>query len=270
MACVWGGFRLGRFLVRRLLWRIRTKLLVSSLFIAVVPVVLLTLFFMLAGVLSPAWWPPTCSRPRWSARQRDLEALARAAVSHAPLGEASLAERMKAAEARHPGLSWVAAEGARVVSAQGGLPARAPAWMKQDDFVGIVKLPEDDRLRAVSRRGAALVMLDLPVDERLVADLTTRTGIKLLRSHTTVKSRHSGITIDVKDAEAPGSEPVEASGLLFVAELDQTDWETGEKGSLTRAIAYQPIELIQRLSTGTAVTGALLVRSGRRWAWSSR
>src|SRR5438093_4875426 len=49
--CAWGLVRLGRYLVRRLLWRIRTKLLVSYLFIAVVPVVLLLLLFGLAGFL---------------------------------------------------------------------------------------------------------------------------------------------------------------------------------------------------------------------------
>ena len=47
----WAVVRLGRYLVRRLLWRIRTKLLVSYLFIAVVPVVLLLVLFGLAGVL---------------------------------------------------------------------------------------------------------------------------------------------------------------------------------------------------------------------------
>ena len=65
--------RLGRYLVRRLLWRIRTKLIVSYLFIAFVPVVLLTLFFLLAGrARHRASWPPT-----WSARtsQSDAEAL---------------------------------------------------------------------------------------------------------------------------------------------------------------------------------------------------
>ena len=49
--CAWGLVRLGRYLVRRLLWRIRSKLLVSYLFIAVVPVVLLLVLFTLAGVL---------------------------------------------------------------------------------------------------------------------------------------------------------------------------------------------------------------------------
>ncbi|HUG52986.1 MAG TPA: hypothetical protein VMR21_05275, partial [Vicinamibacteria bacterium] len=47
----WGLVRLAGWLTRRLLWRIRTKLLVSYLFIAVVPVVLLTVLFGVAAVL---------------------------------------------------------------------------------------------------------------------------------------------------------------------------------------------------------------------------
>ncbi|HET9315183.1 MAG TPA: hypothetical protein VFQ51_06310, partial [Vicinamibacteria bacterium] len=202
VAWLWGGFKLARFLVRKLLWRIRTKLIVSSLFIAVVPVVLLTLFFLLAGVLFTGLVASHLLSTEVERQQRDLDSIARAAVSHAPLGEAAMAERMKAAQARHPGLSWVAVDGARTVSAQGDLPAKAPAWMKEDDFASVVKLPGDDRLRAMSRRGSAFVLLDLPVDERLVADLTSRTGIKLLGAHTTVKSRSAGITIDVKDEQA--------------------------------------------------------------------
>ncbi len=258
---LWGGFKLARYLVRRLLWRIRTKLIVSSLFIAVVPVVLLTLFFLLAGVLFTGLVASHLLSTEVERQQRDLEAIARAVVSHAPLAESSVAERMKAAQARHPGLSWIAVDGARTVSAAGDLPGKAPAWMTQDDFAGIVKLPGDDHLRAMSRRGSAFVLLDLPVDERLVADLTSRTGIKLLRAHTTVKSRSAGITIDVKDDEAAQTrESIQAEGLLFFAEMPELDWETGEKGSLTRAIEYQPFELIQRLSSGTSITGALLVK----------
>jgi serine phosphatase RsbU (regulator of sigma subunit) len=260
-ACLWGGFKLARYLVRRLLWRIRTKLIVSSLFIAVVPVVLLTLFFLLAGVLFTGLVASHLLSTEVERQQRDLETIARSVVSHAPLGESSVAERMKAAEARHPGLSWVAVDGARTVSARGELPAKVPAWMTQEDFAGIVKLPGEDHLRAMSRRGSAFVLLDLPVDERLVADLTSRTGIKLLPARTSVRSRSAGISVDVTDDEAPqAQETLQAEGLLFFAELPELDWETGERGSLTRAIEYQPFELIQRLSTGTSITGALLVK----------
>jgi hypothetical protein len=45
---VWRGLR---WLSERLLWRIRTKLILSYLFIALVPVVLMTAFSTIAGVL---------------------------------------------------------------------------------------------------------------------------------------------------------------------------------------------------------------------------
>src|SRR5262245_13495800 len=46
---IFGCIRLVALVLRRLLWRIRTKLIFSYLFIALVPVVLLTLFFFIAS-----------------------------------------------------------------------------------------------------------------------------------------------------------------------------------------------------------------------------
>ena len=65
-APLWYGFRVVRYVLRRLLWRIRTKLLVSYLFIAVVPVVLLSIFFLVAGVLftGPRRLAPALDRGR--------------------------------------------------------------------------------------------------------------------------------------------------------------------------------------------------------------
>jgi serine phosphatase RsbU (regulator of sigma subunit) len=271
VACAWYGFRLGRYLLRRLLWRIRTKLLVSYLFIAVVPVVLLTIFFVVAGVLFTGLVASHLLSTEVDRNARDLDQTARMTLSHAEVAGAPLAERMRGAETRHPGLSWVVSSGGRVAGAKGDLPATLPSWLPETGFVGLVKQGGDDRLRAISRRGADFVMLDLPVDDALVADLTTRTGIRLLAAHATVRSRGNGITITMKDEDgkqkqtpvvpaAAKDAPFEAKGMLFVAALDQTDWDTGEKGSLTRAIAYQPVELVQRLSSGTAVTGALLMK----------
>src|SRR5688572_16602470 len=48
---VYAAVRLLRWLFRGVLWRIRTKLILSYLFIAVVPVVLLAAFFLLAMLI---------------------------------------------------------------------------------------------------------------------------------------------------------------------------------------------------------------------------
>ena len=95
--------------MRRLLWRIRTKLLVSSLFIAVVPVVLLTIFFLLAGVLFTGLVASHLLSTEVDRQARDLDQTARIDASRTRRSARRLsAERLKAAEARHPGLSWVA------------------------------------------------------------------------------------------------------------------------------------------------------------------
>lgn len=263
---VWYGFRAVRAVLRRLLWRIRTKLLVSYLFIAVVPVVLLSIFFLVAGVLFTGLVASHLLSTEVDRQARDLDQSARTALSHAPIGGTPLADRLKGAASRHPGLTWSASSGGRV-SGEPGLPQTLPAWLPESGFVGLVKVGGDDRLRAVARRGADFLLLDVPVDDALVAELTARTGIRLLPANSTVRSNGNTITITVND-EPPAADGAprkrekayDAKGLLFVAALDETDWDTGEKGSLTRAIAYEPIGLVQRLSSGTAVTGALLMK----------
>src|SRR4051812_8850742 len=51
LAVIWAGLRLLGWSMRRILWRIRTKLLLSYLFIAVVPLVLGSVLVLLAALL---------------------------------------------------------------------------------------------------------------------------------------------------------------------------------------------------------------------------
>ena len=53
---VWTAWRGLRWLSARFLWRIRTKLILSYLFVALVPVVLLSLFLALAAGLAAQGW----------------------------------------------------------------------------------------------------------------------------------------------------------------------------------------------------------------------
>jgi len=81
------GFRLVRYLVRRFMWRIRTKLLVSYLFIAVVPVVLLVLFFLLAGALLGGLVAGHMVSGEVQRAGDSLGALANAAMARLPLDD---------------------------------------------------------------------------------------------------------------------------------------------------------------------------------------
>src|SRR6185295_11855851 len=108
----WGVFRFGRFLVRSLLWRIRSKLLVSYLFIAVVPLVLLTTFFVLAGFLGLSLVASYMVSSQIERTAQDLLTVAKSSLADLRVGgsgpelERTLEQRLAPARAIHPRLSY--------------------------------------------------------------------------------------------------------------------------------------------------------------------
>ena len=138
----WLGFRALRWLADRLLWRIRTKLIVSYLFIALVPVVLLTLFMAVAGVLLLGL---TASRVVTSEVERTGDVLlttARSALSGLPAADAEAARalpaRLAAARELHSGLAFTLLREGRVVASSGAAPRSLPAWLTGPSFEGLV------------------------------------------------------------------------------------------------------------------------------------
>src|SRR5439155_559430 len=73
--------RLSWWAVRGLMWRIRTKLLVSYLFIAVVPLVLLTIFFLLVGFLGLSLAASYMVSSQMERTAQDLRTLAQATLA---------------------------------------------------------------------------------------------------------------------------------------------------------------------------------------------
>ena len=180
----WGLVRLGRYLVRRLLWRIRTKLLVSYLFIAVVPVVLLQVLFVLAAVLFSglvASHIVTADVERRATLLRTAAEAALADISGDDSGAlASLGRHLEPVRAASPDLVFALWRGDRLVAASSEAPANLPDWTRPDGYAGLVRAnPEDDTttLTAIARRGDRALLLQLPVDERLFAPLEQRMGI---------------------------------------------------------------------------------------------
>src|SRR5687767_8250358 len=78
---LYAAVRLSRAALRRLLWRIRTKLLLSYLFIAVVPVVLVTAFFLVAGLIGMLLVTSYMVSAHVDAHAEELQTLARAALA---------------------------------------------------------------------------------------------------------------------------------------------------------------------------------------------
>jgi serine phosphatase RsbU (regulator of sigma subunit) len=263
---VWLAWRGFRWVSAHLLWRIRTKLIVSYLFIALVPVVLLTLFMAAAIVLLLGL---TASRVVTGEIDRAgdvLRSTARSALAGLPAedGEAARALRARLAPARevHAAVSWTLLRAGRVAASSGDAPRALPAWWKGPGFAGLVRLhPEEklslEALRAAWSEGDSALVLDAPADEAFYSDLERRTGIHVLqRSEMEVQPanapRHTtggtGITFE-EDGQRVTTRP--GSWFLFVALPEKTNWTSGDRSAfdgMPIAFQYDPRSLVRRLS----------------------
>jgi len=248
--CAWGLFRLGRFLVRRLLWRIRTRLIVSYLFIAVVPVVLLLVLFALAALLFTGLVASHIVTVDLQAKAALLQQAARGALG--AVGVAEMERHLASARAVHPGVEFAVVRGGRVVAASGTVPATLPAWMPADGLAGLVRDGEQDELRAVARQGADFAVVDAPLDARLFADLEQRMGIEFLGSAGTAEEREAGITIKMDDTAA--------RGMTSVATAERRRWTDGELEADPLPLRFNPWDLGRRLSPSTLNVADLLMK----------
>jgi sigma-B regulation protein RsbU (phosphoserine phosphatase) len=273
------GVRLARFVLKRLLWRIRTKLLVSYLFIAVVPVVLLSVLFLLAGILFTGLVAAHMMIVEIDHLGEALRHTAEVATSSLPAEDAAaaaaLAPRLEPARALHPELAYALVRHGRTIASAGDAPTRLPDWFKATSFAGLVDKADTAVLRAVWTRGDTVLVLDAPVDLRLFADFERRTGVHLLTfgSSNAVKHRSgTGFDIEIDDDEAkkPGSSvqfkvddkaglQERIPGQAFFAFPEKTAWQTGERQMAALTFRYRPYEFLRRLSPGRLGSADLLV-----------
>jgi serine phosphatase RsbU (regulator of sigma subunit) len=264
----WRGFR---WVSDRLLWRIRTKLIVSYLFIALVPVVLLSLFMGVAIVLLLGLSASRVVTGEIDRAGDVLQATARSALAGLPAGDAeaaaALPARLAAAREAHPALAFSLLRAGRVVASSGDAPRVLPPWWKGPGFAGLVRLhPEAkvsaEALRAVWQEGDSALVLDAPADEAFYAGLERRTGIHVLqRSEMGAEPLDEGerrgkvhLSRRPRIVVEEGGQRLTAtarSGFVFVALPEKTSWETGEKSAfdgMPLAFQYEPRALVRRLS----------------------
>ena len=258
-AC-WGLYRLGRFVVRRLMWRIRTRLIVSYLFIAVVPLVLLLLLFALAGLLFSGLVASHIVTADLQAKAEILQTTARAALG---AGGGSDAARLVAPAGHiHPDLAWAVVRGGRVTAASGTVPATLPAWMPADGFAGLVQEETHEELRAVARDGEDFVVIDAPLDERLFEDLKGRMGIEFIGSGGRARRDESGgVSVKFGDTKVGGPRRADAPGMTFFATPERRRWSDGEVELDPLTFRFDPWALGRRLSPSTLNMADLLVKA---------
>jgi len=255
----WGCFKLLRFLLKRLLWRIRSKLILSYLFIALVPLVLLVAFFLIAGIFALGLMGAHMVSSEIQGKGQALQIIARTTLlgldPNDPRAGALLQERLATARDLHPDVSFALVKDGRTLAASGTAPQSLPEWWKGPGFAGLVDVGEDrpEVLRAVWKEKDAFLALDLPVDRALFADFEKRLGIQLLTGGGRIGGEGEGVTIDLGGSDAaPGKSP----GFNFVALIERTVWATGASELETLTFRFAPRELLRRLTPGSLTPGS--------------
>jgi sigma-B regulation protein RsbU (phosphoserine phosphatase) len=263
---VYALFRLGRYLARGLLWRIRTKLILSYLFIAVVPLVLVVIFFVLAGFLGLSMVASYTVSSEIDRTARELGTFAREAVLDLQPGRADLQDglsaRLAPARMTHPKLGYTLVERGTVVAHESRAPVALPSWLK-GDFAGLVREGDTEVLRAVARQRDTFLVLEVPFDEALWAGLKARTGIGVIAAPARAELRREGGEVEIGPQEERRMEArfeAGGGGAVFFSVADRTDWTTGSSDLKPMGIRYSPTALIRRLSPGSLDIGDALVK----------
>jgi sigma-B regulation protein RsbU (phosphoserine phosphatase) len=257
--------RLSRWAVRRLMWRIRTKMLVSYLFIAVVPLVLLTLFFFLAGFLGLSLMASYMVSSEVEREAHDLRTLAQATLAdlHAeePGLRKALEDRLSPARSLHPSLEWTLVSDGKPLVTQGAAPTMLPGWLQDPGFAGVVKDDKREALRGLWKAGRSFLVLDVPVDEAFFSRLEAQTGIVVIASDEQARRGKDGDDISPEAERKLEAKLSSTGGMVFFSVVERTLWDTGKKDVMGLAIRYKPGELLRRLSPGALDMGDVFVKA---------
>jgi sigma-B regulation protein RsbU (phosphoserine phosphatase) len=262
---VWGLFVRVR---RQLLWRVRRKLILSYIFIGVVPALLIVGFGLIgAGALSMNIGA-YLFKDGYDDVVRNSGIIAEAAVgdiARAPGNARDALDRLYANSSglNYPGLSllYLPASGDAPRVARAGRwehtapPAALPQWVSTNPkgFTGTISVPLPESpgkheliIRSVRPGRTGFVIVDVPIDAEMISRLHDATGVKA--GTVTVETKSPG-TSDRSQAEAARLDQDSLS--LFgrsVAFFDSTDWSTGEVRRATVGMTYRLGELYQRMA----------------------
>jgi serine phosphatase RsbU (regulator of sigma subunit) len=275
------GYRVYVLARHRLLWRVRRKLILSYIFIGVVPVLLVAVFFTLGGLLFFFNVSAFMLRNHVASVVDGAQFLTQAAaptldaVSTVAQLNAGLATRQAAAAARYPLVSYALVPTVRACGSSSNAlaagvvagpwshvnaPRAIPAWVPCTGFAGLITYPAEGGTRIAARAiawpaglGSALVV-DIPFGDALIREFHDEMGITI-EAYSIVEAD------DRPDQIAAGERrgrlvdgPVnlrlgqEKEPLGWVAFLDYTDWKTGGMNPLTVGFRVGPAAVYRYLS----------------------
>jgi serine phosphatase RsbU (regulator of sigma subunit) len=275
--------RLVSLALHRLFWRIRTKILVSYFFVGFVPIVLLSVFFVIAGVVAVELVSSYMVSSQIDRGSEELRREGRLALRGLNLDDPRvgplLEQRLQGLDPEGNRLSYALFKRGRMLARRGDVPTVLPEWLHEDGFAGLTgkgggkdgekeggkdggKDGGEDRgkdgvlsLRAVSGKAEAVLLLDLPADGALSKELEEHTGIHVYwpgDAHAVIRQDSDGLNISV-DAKSEG-------GITAVAGLEWTDWSTGKTDTKFLPIRFSPAAVLRRLSPRSIDFGDIFVK----------
>src|SRR4051812_5778267 len=184
---------------RRLLWRVRRKLILSYIFIGVIPSLLILIFFLFAGSLVFMNVSAYLFRDGYDGIIENARISAQAAATEISRDPSTIGETIQRVHrirvSSYPDISvaYLAPDGRPLTVgpwARLPVPTEIPAWLKEDLFTGSLGVPvkdspggEDLVVRAFVKVGTdgsdGAVVVDIPLDEAVTQRLHQSTGVRL-------------------------------------------------------------------------------------------
>ena len=265
-------WRLLSRLRRRLLWRVRRRLILSYIFVGVVPIFLIVAFVGLAGALTMLVTGAYMVRSELDDLVSDAGSIATTIGSHLTAG--ATIDGVLAGYRAGSGATFPVA--AAVVDVEDGSvgsvgrwrhaprPEEVPAWMGKGGFTGFVRLPDNVALVARATRPVdegRTVIVDIPLGPRVVGRIADATGIEVTGEAFAAADPTGGAAPAARVEGDATAGFASGGGLAWVAFLERTDWETGEPGAVGLGIRVPPAALYQHLFGSHARIGDVDVGS---------
>ncbi|MCA1561671.1 MAG: SpoIIE family protein phosphatase [Acidobacteria bacterium] len=284
-------WRLFILMKRRLLWRVRRKLILSYIFIGVVPALLIISFFMLGAWVISTNVSAYLFRRGYDDVAADAKLAAQGAateIAHDPRNAvATIARVHKTTSQRYPRLSMAYIPSAAVGpdAARSGRwdhlppPRTIPDWLRErsEGWSGTLSAAPESAgeseliIRAVApstdaSRRLGFVVVDVPMDAEMLDKLYDATGVKA----GSIRLRAGSSAAMALGSDAAAASNGQSDGFsLFgrgVAFLDATDWNTRDLRQATVSLTYRLSDLYKRLSraqsaqiSGIALGDAILL-----------
>jgi sigma-B regulation protein RsbU (phosphoserine phosphatase) len=275
---VWRLFVLSK---RRLLWAVRRKLILSYIFIGVVPSLLIVIFFLLGGMLIFMNVSAYLFKDGYDAALNTVKVVtdgAAAEIARAPDSAVqSLARTQRNASKlyRVISLAYLPAPGApKGLSERFQVgpwehmapPASVPPWITRGGWNGTIDSfsPDDPgHVELVNRAVTAVVidgklagyvLGDLPINEDMVQSLRDRTGVRAGAARLVGQNKDGQTAAAGSDTEKNDEGGLSTLFRKSVIFLDYADWTTGKLGRVSIALSYRPSDLYRRLSEAQQIT----------------